>query len=158
MVNPDTKLLIQKMTDLEESIGRLYSIYQDLFPAQKGFWGSLAAEEKDHAEWISKFAVMAKHSTITIRPERFKQDVIQTSLDLIGKEIEKARKGKLSLLEALSTAFHLENALIEKEFFKIVKADSDELKSVLGRLSLATENHRRWIEQVWSTAKSGRPA
>lgn len=154
MAQPNEASVIQKMIELEETVGRLYEIYHDLFPAQKGFWDRLAAEEKTHAEWISKFLLTSKHGTISLQPNRFKIEPIQMTLDSLAKQIKKAREGKVTLLEALSFAFNFENGLVEKEFFKIVDADSDALKKLLGSLSLATENHSRWIQQVWLVAKT----
>ncbi len=54
------------------------------------------------------------------------------------------------LINALSIALYIEEALIERKFFEVIEGDSVGLKHVLLDVAAATRSHIDRVRKVWS--------
>ncbi len=154
MLAPRIESALNKMIELEKSISRLYAFYAKRFASHHGLWTTLSREETEHSDWLSSLAGRARDGNLRVAADRFKPEAVQMVLNSLAKHLLDAEKGNPSLLNCLSIAVTLETSLIEKDFFRIFDGDSAEMKSTLGRLAAATENHPMMIKQAWQAARS----
>jgi len=75
---------------------------------------------------------------------------IQTFIEYLERELTKAREQEMLLINALSTALYIEEALLERKFFVVFETDVLELKRVLLDLAAAVENHVQRVREAWS--------
>ena len=148
MTTPLEKQLIvlDKLAELEESVGRLYEAYVALFPDYRQFWAGLVDEEKQHAVWVRELRVLVEKGTAKFTEDRFNIFAIQAYINYLKEELEKATER--TLVNALSIALYIEESLMERKYFEVINGDSEELKQTLHNLANATQTH---IERVHET-------
>ena len=134
----------------EETVGRLYSVYAERLPESSDFWNALAAEERSHARWIRRFKEEDASAAMPVKPDRFKNVAIRTSIDHTEGEIAAARVGNIKPTNALSIANAIEQSLIESKFFEVFETDSIDLKRLLFKLRDETREHARTVLESWS--------
>jgi len=133
----------------ESALAELYRAYAKKLPGYEEFFGGLAADEVLHARMVAGFADEVKRGKVQVRPGRFSSQEILSSLDFARARVAEAERGGMSLMEALSTAKDLEDALIERKYFEIFEDDGPELTRLLERLATETEAHRRKVTEAW---------
>ena len=138
--------IINLLAEHEKAISDLYESYADKFKEHNDFWLFLSREELEHVGWLMNLTEKIKEGAIYFNEERFAVEAIKTSLAEASRQIAKS-KGELSLIEALSTAYYFEVALIEKKYFEVLEGDSVELKHTLIKLSEATKVHQNKIKE-----------
>jgi rubrerythrin len=132
----------------ESAIADLYRAYAEKLPDRREFFESLAADEVRHARQIVGFVQQVKAGSVSINPGRFDERAILASLDHVRKQVERARKTNVSLVDALSISADIEQAMIERRFFDVIEGDSGELKQLLAGLAAATAAHRARLLQA----------
>lgn len=140
--------VIEMLARNEEAVSKLYKAYAEKFPNYESFWSRLAEEEIEHACWIRKLHSKIKEGSVYFNEGRFKIEAIQTSLDYLNDWLVKAQKEEISLINALSLAWDIENALMERKYFEIFEGDSVELKHVLTNLADSTKDHRDRVKRA----------
>lgn len=142
--------VLEAMAKNEEAVSRLYQAYADKFPAQKGFWAGLAADEMTHAGWIRGLQTKMREGSISISRDRFKVQPVRGFTAYLERESASAREPGLSPINALSTALYIEESIIEQRFFEVFVPDAPELKRVLADLAAATKTHLEKVREEWS--------
>lgn len=145
--------VLSKMSELEESIGRLYEAYAEVFTDYRQFWLSLANEEKQHAEWVNNFHTVIENGKVTFGENRFNSIAIQKFLDYLKEEMGKASRRERTLINALSIALYIEESLLESKYFEVISGDSRELKDTLSNLANATQRHITRVRDVFNNYK-----
>lgn len=133
--------ILNKLSQLEESVGVLYEIYEEIFPEYSQFWSQLVIDERKHADWLRQIQSNAVQSNVRFSETKFNSAAIQTFLNYIRDEMEKAKMRQRSLLNALSIALQLEESLMERKYFAVVEGDCPEVKRVLANLAAETQTH-----------------
>ena len=146
---PDASDIILLLSEHEEAIGRLYAEYAGIFQEDEAFWMQFSKEEFLHAEWIRSLQVLNEKEEVLFTG-RFNEAALQTSLKYIHNQIEKAREGSVTRIEALSISLSLENSLIEKKFFDAFAGDSAEVQRIRLLLVETTKKHRAAMQEAWS--------
>ena len=144
---------LTKLSELEESVGRLYEVYAGLFPDYKEFWLSLVGEEKQHARWIHELHSYVVQGSATFNDDRFNVVAIRAFVKYLNDELGKATMRERSLLNALSISQYIEESLIEQKYFEIVIGDSPKLKQILTSLATDTQNHIKKVREALNTYK-----
>ena len=145
--------VVSLLASHEDALADLYTAYARQFPEQSDFWLGLAREERDHSRWVYTLGSHIERGFIVFPEGRFNAVAITHSLDYVRQQVVAADRGYLSLVNALSRAFDLENALLDRGFFATLKTDSGQLKKVLRALSYATERHKGTIEAAWASLR-----
>jgi hypothetical protein len=140
--------IVDLMAKNEEAVSALYKVYADKFPERQDFWLSLSEEEVDHANWIRDLTVKANKGELYIDENRFNPEAIGQFLAYLDERLHEANDIDVALKKALSVAYDIENAMIEKQYFTIFTGDSAELKEVLKKLQLATDHHRAMVKEA----------
>ena len=124
----------------ERAIESLYREYARQHPAQKGFWLGLASEEELHAASIEELAAAAGHPAAT-PSKRFKTEAIRAFTAYVQEQEEAARRGEVTFETALTMAYYIETALIERGFFEQLPHHDADTAKTLTALKSDTERH-----------------
>jgi hypothetical protein len=138
--------VLDKMAELETSVGKLYEAYAALYPDFREFWAGMVIEEKQHAVWVLELRSRVEKGAAKFSENRFNINAIQSYISYLKDELEKA-SGR-TVVNALSIAEYIEDSLIERDYFTIVEGDSDELKETLKKLADATHSHNRQVREA----------
>ena len=141
----------------EAAMGELYRLYAAKLPDSADLFQSLAAAERDHARSLTGLADEVKQGSVRIDPERFSAEAVLNSLDFIRERIAEANSSGVSLVEALSVALDLEEALIEKRYYEVVETDAAEVKRLLQRLCEETAAHLAQVRRAWESQRQRDP-
>jgi len=141
--------ILEAMKDHELALAELYEVYADNFPEYKDFWTKFSREEYQHADWINTLQTRFEESPEDFVVERFAIEAVEHSTEYVKKQADTARQSDMLLINALSTAVHLEQALIEKKYFEVFEGDSMKTKRVLSLLAQSTEKHYEKLHAVW---------
>jgi len=133
--------ILEAMKEHELAIAGLYEVYAEKFPEHKDFWTKFVHEEIKHADCISSLQIIVDESTEDFVVERFKIGAIENSTKYVKNLADTARQSDISLINAISTAIYLEQALIEKNYFEAIESDNAQTKQILSLLARDTKNH-----------------
>jgi len=138
---------VELMAQNEDLTGSLYDIFAEKFTVSGHFWRKLAKEERGHAQilrWMASRIVEnngACEGVFSIEAARFLHKYLL-------KNIDQAKNQDIALVFALSIALDLENSLLEKDYFKVVDADSQEFKRSILKLVDDTKRHEKLIREM----------
>jgi len=113
----------------------------------------MSCEETQHAKWLDSLQSNINESSEKIIVQRFPIAAIETSLRYVNRLIQDAAQPNFTLINAISEALHLEEALIENKYFEVLEGDSIETKHILNLLSNDTKRHFQQIRQLWVEIK-----
>jgi rubrerythrin len=144
----DSQKILGLLATQEETIGKLYHVYQGLFADQE-LWIRLIKDESNHAAWLR---ALAQEEKAIFDKERFSADAVQTMTDYINRVIGEPKD--YPLLKALGISYDIENSLLEKNFFEVYRTDSAELQRVFNNLANETKIHRTMVKEALDAAKA----
>lgn len=147
------ELILEAMKEHEQSLARLYELYAAKFLEYKGFWTKLSLEEVQHADWIDQLQADIENSSEDFIVERFPLGAIQRSTEFVKKQMVVADQPDFVLINALSTALRLEEALMENKYFEVIETSSTKIKHTLAMLAESTQEHYQRIRKLWQEHK-----
>lgn len=147
------EVILEAMKEHEQALAHLYELYVGKFPEYKDFWNELSKEEVQHAGWIDKLQVGLENSSDDFVVERFPIGAIQHSTEYVKKLMDMANQPDFVLINALSTALRLEEALMENKYFEVIETDSAKTKHTLAMLAQSTQQHCQRVRQLWMVHK-----
>lgn len=150
----DPDALLKALSEHERVIARLYQAYSTRFDEYTIFWANLAQEELKHAACLNKLRTLLKEDSEIIIVERFSIDAVQFSINYVNELIEHASGADFELINALSLAMKLEEALLEKNFFEVLSGDSQETREALELLATETERHFQMLHNTLEDHKN----
>lgn len=140
----------------EEGLNELYSAYAERFPHQREFWSQLSEEELVHAGQVSLIQEQLNANKAVYTPCKLRTGAIESSLEYIYSQTAEARTGRILLINALSVALDLEQAIIEKKYFEAVDGDSVEMKLILEDLAEQSKEHIAKVRKAWEQHRHGK--
>lgn len=146
--------ILEAMKEHELALAELYEVYAGKFPEYKDFWTKFSGEEFQHADWINTLQTRFEESPEDFVVERFAIGAVENSTEYVKKLANTARQSDMLLINALSTAVHIEQALIEKKYFEVFEGDSVKTKYVLSLLAQSTQKHYEKLHAVWQEHRS----
>lgn len=149
------KELIAALVENEKALQELYLVYAEKLKLYREFWHKIAADEESHAAWISTLYAKMEKGLADFAENRFPAEAIREFTQYARGKKKEAQEGETTLLQALETAVHIENGLLENKFFQVFKEDSLEIQIILEALRLGTAEHLRDVERVWKKEKGG---
>ena len=148
--------IVDVLMQHEHCVGELYRCYAESQPDREDFWLRLAGEEDEHAEAIKLLGQKVGGRDAFFRPGRFRYEEVKESLDALEKEIDGARDKGNSWKDALEAALQLEDKMMEKRFFEVVRGDSPVLQGVLRKIKKETGEHRDRLRSALEKAEHDR--
>jgi hypothetical protein len=143
----DPRLLLGLMHEHEKLISELYSVFAKRFPQYEEFWNNLSNDEIKHAEWIEKLQTDVNNSKGVV-VERFPAAAIERSSNFVRALIQQTSELEFTLINAISHALNLEEALIENRYFEIFQSQSSEVQMTLNSLKNETQKHFKLIRSL----------
>jgi len=140
--------LSEVMAAIEELISRHYFTYSRKFPEHQEFWDTIAAEEIEHAKWIRDLYAQSQEGKLSFNEKRFDKHSLLEFRSRLESMLRQLEAKAQTHTDALKSSVNLESMLLEKEFFTIFETDFPELKDVLKRLAVATQNHRIKLDRA----------
>jgi rubrerythrin len=137
--NPDILSLLGKH---ELVLKQLYETFAAKFAEHQSFWRDLAVEEQKHSDWLETLRVDSVVNKYLLNDIQLKPQAVKSSIEYVERQIAKAQEGGFGLLQAFSIARDLEEALIEKQFLKLSRSASKEIRLIFTELVAETERHR----------------
>lgn len=141
-MNDNRSDILTLLIDHESVIGRLYDLLGETFVDDGDFWKGLAEDERRHAQWLGTLRPEPMIEAWLLADKRLKPTAVRSSVEYVESLQEKTRAGQVTLLQALSAARDLENALLEKQFPVASRAVPPKIRSVLDTIAADTERHR----------------
>ena len=141
--------LLETLKEHEKEIARLYKVYAETFLLYSAFWMDLSKEETDHADWIEKLQAGIKNGSEIMIMERFPVPALEYSIDYVKRLIHQVQDDDFELIDALSEALRLEEALSESKYFEVLAGDSPETKRTLTLLKDSSRKHYEKVKELW---------
>lgn len=145
--------VLEMLIKHELALKQLYEVFAAAFMNRQDFWQTLAADEQGHAHRLGKLRSEPTIDNWLLHDSGLKLQAITSSIGYVESQIVRAREGRLSLLQALSIAKDLEDALIEKQFSRLGDSVCVEIRSILMDLAAETEGHRKALAEALDTEK-----
>jgi len=137
----------------EEAISQLYQAYARRFMQERDLWLNLAKDKLDHYRQITSLKQKAQEGEVRFQEGRFNEQAVHFVSEYIQKVLKEADSQEVSLVNALSIAYDLENTLIEKQFFAIFSNDSEYTREVFQTLAEGTLKHRQKVQEALNRYK-----
>jgi hypothetical protein len=145
--------VIDLMKKFELVVGDLYNVFAEKFPESSDFWNKLFKEEQTHAYWLETLSLHSSSGKIYFNEGRFNLAPINESIEHVSGIIEKAKRGEMTLLEALAAANDTEQGMIERKYFEVFEGDSAEFKKTLFQLRKETMEHAARVSDFFNKVK-----
>lgn len=123
----------------ERAIAALYEEYARQHKDKAAFWLRLAAAEYRHASWIEELG--AHRAGANAAGHRFKSEAILSFSKYVREQEEATRRSGITFATALSTAYYIETALIERRFFEQLEHLGSNAQKIMSDLRRETEAH-----------------
>lgn len=133
---------------LEQALADLYRRYAELCPEYSRFWLHLSAEEEEHASWLRSLGVLVNNGLLSFDSARFKPKAVETSLAYVYELLAKAGKTPPDMIRFLSVAMDMEQSILEKGFYKLVKEDGHEMSEIFRELSTSSDRHFKAVKNL----------
>jgi|GEM_PF-936865 len=140
--------IFEMLIEHELAVGHLYEALAQTVKEREHLWRALAEDEMRHAKWLRTLHEVTRASKCSWAGTRLRAQAIRTSISYVEKLIERAKRGGFTLLQALSVAGDLENALLERQFSKLKDSAPAEIRPLLTRLAEETERHQKLVSKA----------
>ncbi len=135
----------------ERAIAALYEEYARQHRDNDAFWLELASAEYRHATWIE--ALSTRETSEDTKGSRFRRESIQSFIRYVKDQEEVARRNGIAFATALSLAYFIETALIERRFFEQLEPQGSNAQRLMSNLQRETEQHVNRVKDELSRAK-----
>ena len=147
-MNQDEPEVLELLIRHELAVKRLYEVFASEFAVRGDLWQGLARDEQGHADRLERLRPQSTEVGRLWHDSGLKPQAVASSIAYVDGQRTRAEQGGLRLLQALSIARDLENALIEDQFSKLSGLANMEIGSVLADLAAETERHRKTIAEA----------
>jgi len=145
--------ILEMLAANEEAVANLYRAYASRFNEYGTLWNHMAEEEIVHAEIIREFSKEVEQGLGQINEKRFNKEAFNAYSNYIKRELDAVHEDRLSLMHALSTAFYIEQSLIEARFFEAFEGGSEKIKKLLNQYKSHEKEHIEHVRKVMSEHK-----
>jgi hypothetical protein len=149
---------LEAMREAELAVAELYEACAETWPQDPPCWKELSAEERRHAENLSKMSALLAARPDVFSPGRpFRAAAVRTFIKGVRWNRDRVKSGELDLARFYSVARDLENSLIESRIAEIVITDDPEYTALAQRVVADTRRHRLFMEARASHPKQPEP-
>jgi rubrerythrin len=141
------KKIIELFIEQELLVASLYMRFSERYAVHKDFWLKLAAEEREHAEWIKHLLDGIETAKIFFSEGKTRTYTVSSSIAYINGLISEFDRKAFDIPKAAHIALDLERSLLEKNVFKCFDSDSIEVKRILDVLNKGQDDHIRMMEK-----------
>lgn len=140
--------LLQVLARLELKIAELYTTCAERWETKKDFWNTLGDEEKRHSGYVKKMAIVVeKYPQKFESGHKFPTVAVETVIKGIDEYIRRIKDGSLDFKKILNISLNIEDSLLEKKFYNVVKTENIKYNEFIGRIREETQDHRKKIKE-----------
>jgi rubrerythrin len=132
----------------ERLLSEVYKIFAKKFEPLSSFWNEIAVEENTHALMIATLKSMIYDGSQFFENRDYKVPNILQAIDKIKAYMTNIEKKDITIESAIEFALFVEGAPLEKDIFKTMDGDSDEVKRILSILYEDTKRHYNKIQKL----------
>ena len=148
-----TEEVLAKLTQVELALSQLYEQFAASFPAEAGFWRTLAAEEVKHADCIRQLQTLYKENKINLSTGNVSLVAVDNLLKFIAASRERCAKGELPRVNAFSMARDFETSVLEDKFCGLLNMGDATVQQTFGAMLRDTLTHKQKIVEVLARAR-----
>ncbi len=132
----------------EEKLSKLYSAYAAKSEQYFDFWSKLSNDELGHAIWLRSLKELAQNGSLKFNEKQFNPEAIRLFNDYLDQRIQEALVEEFSMERTLAIAWDIESSLIDRNWFAMLKPDSEQGQLTVQRLVDALTLHRKRVAQM----------
>ncbi len=135
------KNILTLIFENEQRVLELYRIYAKKIGKHKLFWRGLAGEEAVHVKILGDLNAYYRDSDDLFKTNKHIFEIFDYISSFIENEISRAKSEDVSQESALEVALRIEQSMVEKKCFEIIKPEKSEIMKVFRRLNEETKKH-----------------
>jgi rubrerythrin len=128
----EKELMILDLFEAHEiAMYEIYNLFASKYSDYEDFWRGIAEEEKIHARWIRTIRSKVETGDLSIDADMVSISAIENSLAYLQSQISLFSSEESTVDQAFTLAMQIENSIIERGIFDIIKTDSELTKTTL---------------------------
>lgn len=135
------KNILTLIFENEQRVLALYKIYAKKISKHKLFWRGLAGEEAVHVKILRDLNAYYRNSDDLFKTNKHIFGIFDYIGSFIESEISRAKSENVSQENALEVALRIEQSMVEKKCFEIIKPEKAEILKVFRRLNKETKGY-----------------
>jgi hypothetical protein len=135
----------------ETAMHDIYSLFASRYGDYEDFWRGIAEEEKVHARWIRSIRSKVETEDLKVVADMVSVATIENSLEYMKAQIMDFSSQENSVDRAFELAMRIENSIVERAIFDIVRTESEDIKKILLNLEEKTSQHYFRIKEMAKT-------
>jgi hypothetical protein len=148
VLSVDENDLLSLLAAHELAIARLYEACGEAFPGKRDLWRGLAVEEHGHAETLGRLRSDPDVVRWSLHESGLRSQAVRSSIGYVDDQLRRVQEGAVGVLRALSIVKDLEDALVEKQFFKLDPNTFPQSASTLEAFLADIARHRMIIAEA----------
>jgi len=133
---------------LELKVGELYEACARTWPEDAPFWRDVVRQEAGHARAIeSMVSLIAQNPAHFLPAKAIKVAAVETIMAGIERTIDQVRNGRLLKNKVMAIAVDIENSLMEKNFFEMIKTADPVFLRLCHDIMAQTREHKQRFEK-----------
>ena len=133
---------------LELKVGELYEACALQWPEDAPFWRAVAEQETMHAHAVERMVLLISKNPAHYLPAKdIKVAAIETIIAGIERTTDQVQAGRVLKNNVLAIAVDIENSVMEKKFFEIVKTADPVFLQLCHDVMAQTREHKQHFEK-----------
>ncbi len=146
---------LQALIRLELQVGALYEACAYRWPEDAPFWLEVAREEAGHARAIERMVLLiSKNPSHFLPAKAIKLAAVETIIAGIERTTDQVRNGRLLKNNVTAIAVDIENSVMEKKLFEIVKTADPVFLELCHDIMAQTRAHQHRFEKRLAELKA----
>lgn len=144
--------LVDTLIQFELAVADLYAAFGSIFPSDRARWAEFVAEERMHAQWLTKLKLFLNNEVISLQKTKITAHAVEQAVEFIRHQTNRARHNQIERKQAVLIALDIENSALESSFFKIFAFSTPNAEKIRRNLASATRDHRErfvlWLDRI----------
>jgi hypothetical protein len=146
---------LKALIRLELKVGELYEACALQWPEDAPFWLGVARQEAGHARAIERMVLLISKNPAHYLPAKtIKIAAVETIIAGIERIIDQVRSGGLLKNKVMAIAVDIENSVMEKKFFEIIKTTDPVFLQLCYEIMAQTREHKQHFEKRHAELKA----
>ena len=139
---------LKALIRLELTIGELYAACARQWPEDEPFWLDVSRQEAEHARAVERIVLL-----ISKKPDHFltakaiRVAAVETIIAGIERTTDQVRNGRLLKNNLMAIAVDIENSVMEKKFFEMIKTADPVFLELCHDIMAQTREHKQRFEK-----------
>jgi bacterioferritin (cytochrome b1) len=146
---------LKALIRLELKVGELYEACALQWPEDAPFWLGVARQEAGHARAIERMVLLISKNPAHFLPAKaIKVEAVETIIAGIERTTNQVRNGRLLKNNLMAIAVDIENSVMEKKFFEMIKTADPVFLELCHDIMAQTKEHKQRFEKRLAELKA----